>query len=103
MTLYLIFNADDMLPWIQVDFNVPTLLTGIVTQGRPTVSEEWVETFKIQYGNNQTDLNTITNESGTDIVSTAAFPLNGFGTRNETLVLHKRISQFKNSNFMLAV
>ena len=44
--------SDDMLPWIQVDFHTPTLITGVVTQGRPTSREKWIETFKIQYGNN---------------------------------------------------
>ena len=57
-----------MLQWIQVDFQTPTLVTGVVTQGRPTTSEDWVETFKIQYGNNQTDLATMKHGNETDIV-----------------------------------
>jgi len=62
-----------MLPWIQVDFHTPTRLTGVVTQGRPTTREEWVEVFKIQYGNNQTDMATIQHRNGTDIVSISPF------------------------------
>ena len=59
---------DDLLPWIQVDFHIPTLITGVVTQGRPTSREEWIQTFKIQYGNNQTNLATMKNGIGIDIV-----------------------------------
>ena len=51
-----------------MDFQTPTLVTGVVTQGRPTTSEDWVETFKIQYGNNQTDLATMKHGNETDIV-----------------------------------
>jgi len=59
-----------MLQWIQVDFQTPALLTGVVTQGRPTINEEWVEEYKIQYGNNQGNLTTMKHrENGTDIVS----------------------------------
>ena len=61
-------STDHLLQWIQVDFHTPTLVTGVVTQGRPTMSEDWVETFKIQYGNNQTDLATMKHSDGTDIV-----------------------------------
>ena len=61
-------STDHMLEWIQVDFEAPTFLTGVVTQGRPTTSEDWVETFKIQYGNNQTDFVTMKSGNETDIV-----------------------------------
>ena len=46
-----------------------TLLTGVTTQGRPTMKEEWVESFKIMYGESEEDLQYMTSANGTVIVS----------------------------------
>ena len=61
------FSLDKVLPWIQVDLQTPKLVTGVVTQGRPTSKEEWVQSFQIQYGNSVDNLMTITN-NGTETV-----------------------------------
>ena len=46
-----------------------TLLTGVITQGRPTTKEEWVKTLKIMYGESEDNLQYMKFENGTDIVS----------------------------------
>ena len=60
---------DDALQWIQIDMQNSTLLTGVTTQGRPTMKEEWVETFKIMYGETEDNLQYMRFSNGTDIVS----------------------------------
>ncbi|XP_078495642.1 uncharacterized protein LOC113474033 [Ciona intestinalis] len=56
--------------WIQVDLKSPTLLTGVVTQGRPGGHYlQWVTNYKIAYGINQTNFQTIQNSDGNDVVS----------------------------------
>ncbi|XP_078485282.1 lactadherin-like [Ciona intestinalis] len=55
--------------WIQVDLKSPTLLTGVVTQGRPGGRYmQWVRSYKIAYGINQTSFQTIQNSDGTDVI-----------------------------------
>ena len=63
------------MQWIQVDLETPKLVTGVVTQGRPTSKEEWVQSFQIQYGNSVNNLQTIAN-NGTDTVSLFVHYLN---------------------------
>ena len=43
-------------------------MTGVVTQGRPTSKEEWVQSFQIRYGNSVDNLQTIAN-NGINTVS----------------------------------
>ena len=40
-------QTNNIHQWIQVAFNVPRLVTGIVTQGRHNV-DQWVTKFKVQ-------------------------------------------------------
>ncbi|XP_078481972.1 lactadherin-like [Ciona intestinalis] len=55
--------------WIQVDLKSPTLLTGVVTQGRPGGHFlQWVTSYKIAYGINQTNFQTIQNRDGNDVI-----------------------------------
>ncbi|CAK8674340.1 unnamed protein product [Clavelina lepadiformis] len=37
--------------WIRVDLQYPNYVTGVVTQGRPLESQQWVTSYKIAYGN----------------------------------------------------
>ncbi|XP_078482428.1 lactadherin-like [Ciona intestinalis] len=55
--------------WIQVDLQSPTVLTGVVTQGRPGGQYmQWVTSYKIAYGINQTSFQTIQNSDGNDLI-----------------------------------
>ncbi|XP_078495560.1 lactadherin-like isoform X2 [Ciona intestinalis] len=54
--------------WIQVDLKSPTLLTGVVTQGRPERHLQWVTSYKIAYGMNQTSFQTIQSSNGNDLI-----------------------------------
>nr|XP_026696052.1 lactadherin-like [Ciona intestinalis] len=55
--------------WIQVDLQSPTLLTGVVTQGRPGGHfMQWITSYKIAYGINQTSFQTIQNSDGNDVI-----------------------------------
>ncbi|XP_078481967.1 lactadherin-like [Ciona intestinalis] len=58
--------------WIQVDLKSPTLITGVVTQGRPgghiVWDQQWVTSYKIAYGINQTSFQTIQNSDGNDLI-----------------------------------
>ncbi|XP_076824810.1 lactadherin-like [Clavelina lepadiformis] len=45
--------------WIQVDLKVPTTLTGVITQGRPSGNDYWVTSYKISYGNSTSNMQTI--------------------------------------------
>ena len=62
------FSALKVGAWIQVDFNTPTFITGIVTQGRPQGSPQWVTSYKISYGNSTNQMRVI-QENGSDLVS----------------------------------
>ncbi|CAK8680029.1 unnamed protein product [Clavelina lepadiformis] len=53
--------------WIQVDFKKPTFVTGIVTQGRPQNSNQWVTSYKISYGNSTNQMQVI-RERGSDLI-----------------------------------
>ncbi|XP_078482041.1 lactadherin-like [Ciona intestinalis] len=47
----------------------PTLLTGVGTQGRPGGHFlQWVTSYKIAYGINQTNFQTIQNSDGNDVI-----------------------------------
>ncbi|XP_077976090.1 inactive carboxypeptidase-like protein X2 [Styela clava] len=54
-------------PWIQVDFQRPRFIGGIVTQGRPIKygwdHNQWVKTYKVACGNSTSTLRTITDNS----------------------------------------
>ncbi|CAK8680043.1 lactadherin-like [Clavelina lepadiformis] len=54
--------------WIQIDLRAPTLLTGVVSQGRPVgdTLEQWVTSYKISYGNSTDNLQTI-QQGGQDL------------------------------------
>ena len=41
--------TQDKNQWIRVNFGVPRLLTGIITQGRPG-KDQWVTQYKVQFG-----------------------------------------------------
>lgn len=62
--------------WLQVDFLVPTYVTGVITQGRGLEMHktQMVSSFKIQYGNSTTDLQYIMNCFGIDTVSEINLP-----------------------------
>merc|ERR1719334_688489 len=49
--------------WIQIDFLTPAQVTGVITQGRgPSSSyEQWVETYEILYGDDESNLSTVSN------------------------------------------
>ena len=49
--------------WIQVDLLEPTLVSGIITQGRHDASH-WVTSFSISYGLNDSSLQSILNSAG---------------------------------------
>ncbi|CAK8689351.1 lactadherin-like [Clavelina lepadiformis] len=61
--------------WVQVDLRRPTLITGVVTQGRPATPGRpdlayWVTSYKVAYGNN-TDhfqFQVIQTQNGSDLV-----------------------------------
>ena len=55
--------SDDNRSWIQVDFGYPNVkdINGIITQGS-TWWDRWVETFQVEYGNNETLMMTILEE-----------------------------------------
>ncbi|CAK8680046.1 unnamed protein product [Clavelina lepadiformis] len=55
--------------WIQIDLRAPTLLTGVVTQGRPVADtlEQWVTSYKVAYGNSTDNLQTI-QQGGQDLI-----------------------------------
>ena len=44
------YNADQ---WIQVNFKVPKVVAGVITQGRYN-SDAWVTKYKVDYGNDGT-------------------------------------------------
>ena len=52
--------------WIQVDFLTPVQVTGVITQGRGPSSrnEHWVETYEILYGDDVSNLSTVSNWGG---------------------------------------
>ena len=55
--------------WLQVDMGVPTVVTGVVTQGRHSTRYlQRVTSFKISFGNFTRGLRTIKNEIGNDQV-----------------------------------
>ena len=62
LNFVLLFVADQA-PWIQVDLEYPTFITGIVTQGSDS-TEEWVKTYRIMYGVQETKLKPIEDGSG---------------------------------------
>ncbi|CAK8680237.1 unnamed protein product [Clavelina lepadiformis] len=42
--------------WIQVDLKAPTYVTGVVTQGRPQGSEQWVTSYTVSFGNSSSNM-----------------------------------------------
>ncbi|XP_076812150.1 retinoschisin-like [Clavelina lepadiformis] len=55
--------------WIQVDLKKPTVVTGVVTQGRNERPHR-VTSFKISYGNSTDQLQVIQNDEGSDHIFT---------------------------------
>lgn len=53
----------DSSQWVQVDFFVPRLITGIVTQGRAN-SNQWVTSYHVSYGNDSTQMTLYTEFDG---------------------------------------
>ena len=50
--------------WIQLDFESPTEVEGLITQGRETY-DQWVSEFKVLYKEDGSDVfNTVLNEDG---------------------------------------
>ena len=35
--------------WIQVDLQAPTIVSGIITQGRDSTGQQWVTMFRVEY------------------------------------------------------
>lgn len=66
------YISDDQVGgWIQVTFEQTTLVTGVITQGRGPGDngDEWVESYTIQYGVDESNLQSVSNESGNATVS----------------------------------
>ena len=42
-------STSDKDQWIQVNFGIPRLITGIITQGRHG-AKQWVTRYRVQYG-----------------------------------------------------
>ena len=64
------FILGEVGQWIQVDLSAPLVVTGVVTQGRHSIQfDQWVESYKIAFGNSTNALQGIKNKNGTDQVS----------------------------------
>lgn len=47
-------GTNDVSQWIQVDYDYPSHVTGVITQGRDDAAQ-WVTSYKIQYRTTSTD------------------------------------------------
>lgn len=68
--------TDDIDPWIRVDLLQPTLVSGVITQGRgPDVDDhthdrqQWVNSFHVNYGNVSNALQPITDLQNNPVVT----------------------------------
>ena len=61
----------DTNEWIQVAFDTPAIITGVTTQGEPTLGfNEWVTAYKVEYSDdNGGTLQYVQDNHGNDAVS----------------------------------
>ena len=54
--------------WIEVNFGIPRLLTGVMTQGRPG-DNHWVTRYKVQYSNDSINWQYVVDSQQNDTVN----------------------------------
>ena len=55
--------------WLQVDLGSSKRVLGVMTQGRPVASPQWIISFEILYGNSTSSLVSIQNKLNQNVVS----------------------------------
>ena len=54
--------------WLQVSLPEPTLVTGVITQGRENF-DHWVTSYQVLFGNDSSTMEPVTDTFGNSVVS----------------------------------
>lgn len=65
-------SNDALLHWIGVDFREPRTIQGIILQGRHLLRDDWVTSYKVLYGDDESSLKYIS-ERGSEMVFPGAW------------------------------
>ncbi|XP_066270107.1 lactadherin-like [Branchiostoma lanceolatum] len=56
--------------WLQVDLGQTKDVTGVITQGRPNIADNWVTSYKLQYSTDGASFTTYAGSDGSEMVFT---------------------------------